>query len=200
MLLLEAGGDDNNLFIKMPAGVAKIIAKELAARRSREPRQQPPHADRAGQGAGRQQFGQRRDPPARPAAGLRRLGRALWLHRLELPGGAAYFKRAPRPTKARRTTTTAPTAAAGQRKPLPPPAQHGVYPRGREPNLLSQRLQRRQPARRRFHQPPPTTANAPAPPRTYPKAVRDERRLVVGQRLAHRLTFEGNVATGAVYS
>ncbi|MBX9331961.1 GMC family oxidoreductase N-terminal domain-containing protein, partial [Serratia marcescens] len=28
VLLLEAGGDDNNLFIKMPAGVAKIIAKK----------------------------------------------------------------------------------------------------------------------------------------------------------------------------
>ena len=37
--------------------------------------------------------------------------------------------------------------------------------------------------------------------RTYLKAVRDERRLVVKlNALAHRLTFEGNVATGVVYS
>lgn len=37
--------------------------------------------------------------------------------------------------------------------------------------------------------------------RTYLKAVRDERRLVVKlNALAHRLTFEGNVTTGVVYS
>ena len=37
--------------------------------------------------------------------------------------------------------------------------------------------------------------------RTYLKAVCDERRLVVKlNALAHRLTFEGNVATGVVYS
>ncbi len=36
VLLLEAGGSDNHMFIRMPAGVAKIIAqKKLVALRNR---------------------------------------------------------------------------------------------------------------------------------------------------------------------
>ena len=110
---------------------------------------------------------------------------------------------APRPTKACRTTTTAPTgyrrsaktatatrsawrlSRAGQGLNLPyrndfnGGSQHGVG----------------------FYQTTTHNGERASTARTYLKAVRDEQRLVVKlNALAHRLTFEGNVATGVVHS
>ncbi|CAI1770940.1 Uncharacterised protein [Serratia ficaria] len=79
------------------------------------------------------------------------MGRALRLRRLGLSGPAALLQARRGQRKPVRRLSRRRRAAAGQREPLPPPAQHGVYPRrpGAEP-ALPQRLQRRQPARRRL--------------------------------------------------
>ena len=109
---------------------------------------------------------------------------------------------APRPTKACRTTTTAPTGCCRSAKTatatrsawrLSAPAELNL-PYRNDFNGDSQHGVG-------FYQTTTHNGERASTARTYLKAVRDERRLVVKlNALAHRLTFEGNVATGVVYS
>ncbi|MGP2768455.1 GMC family oxidoreductase [Serratia marcescens] len=204
VLLLEAGGDDNNLFIKMPAGVAKIIAKKSWPYET-EPE---PHANNR-----RMQIAQGkvlggsssvngmiylRGQPQDYDDWAERYGCAGWSYREVLP----YFKRAeaneslsddyhgadgllPVSENRYRHPLSMAFIRAGQELNLPyrndfnGDSQHGVG----------------------FYQTTTRNGERASTARTYLKAVRDERRLVVKlNALAHRLTFEGNVATGVVYS
>lgn len=204
VLLLEAGGDDNNLFIKMPAGVAKIIAKKSWPYET-EPE---PHANNR-----RMQIAQGkvlggsssvngmiylRGQPQDYDDWAERYGCTGWSYREVLP----YFKRAeaneslsddyhgadgllPVSENRYRHPLSMAFIRAGQELNLPyrndfnGDSQHGVG----------------------FYQTTTHNGERASTARTYLKAVRDERRLVVKlNALAHRLTFEGNVATGVVYS
>jgi choline dehydrogenase len=204
VLLLEAGGDDNNLFIKMPAGVAKIIAKKSWPYET-EPE---PHANNR-----RMQIAQGkvlggsssvngmiylRGQPQDYDDWAERYGCTGWSYREVLP----YFKRAeaneslsddyhgtdgllPVSENRYRHPLSMAFIRAGQELNLPyrndfnGDSQHGVG----------------------FYQTTTHNGERASTARTYLKAVRDEQRLVVKlNALAHRLTFEGNVATGVVYS
>lgn len=74
VLLLEAGGSDENLFVHMPACVAKVIAtKSWDYTTEPDPQtgnRQPPHDRCSRQDPGWQQFSQRHDLYPWPAARL----------------------------------------------------------------------------------------------------------------------------------
>ncbi len=204
ILLLEAGGDDNNLFIKMPAGVAKIIAKKSWPYET-EPE---PHANNR-----RMQIAQGkvlggsssvngmiylRGQPQDYDDWVQQYGCTGWSYQDVLP----YFKRAeanesladeyhgnegllPVSENRYRHPLSMAFIRAGQELDLPyrndfnGENQHGVG----------------------FYQTTTHNGERASTSRTYLQAVRDNSRLVVKlNALVHRVTFENNVATGVVYS
>uniref|UniRef100_UPI0035C740F6 GMC family oxidoreductase n=2 Tax=Serratia quinivorans TaxID=137545 RepID=UPI0035C740F6 len=204
VLLLEAGGDDNNLFIKMPAGVAKIIAKKSWPYET-EPE---PHANnrrmQIAQGkvlGGSSSVngmiyirGQRQDYDE----WAERYGCVGWGYQDVLP----YFKRAeaneslsdtyhggegllPVSENRYRHPLSMAFIRAGQELDLPyrndfnGDSQQGVG----------------------FYQTTTHNGERASTARTYLKAVRNEQRLVVKlNALVHRVVLDNNVATGVVYS
>lgn len=204
VLLLEAGGDDNNLFIKMPAGVAKIIAKKSWPYET-EPE---PYANnrrmQIAQGkvlGGSSSVngmiyirGQQQDFDAWE----QQYGCHGWGYRDVLP----YFKRAeaneslcgefhgddgllPVSENRYRHPLSMAFIRAGQELNLPyrndfnGDSQHGVG----------------------FYQTTTRNGERASTARTYLQAVRDQQRLVVKlNALAHRVIIEDNVARGVVYS
>ncbi|WP_054305261.1 GMC family oxidoreductase, partial [Serratia rubidaea] len=204
VLLLEAGGDDNNLFIKMPAGVAKIIAKKSWPYET-EPE---PHANgrrmQIAQGkvlGGSSSIngmiyirGQQQDYDDWE----QQYGCRGWGYRDVLP----YFRRAeaneslsdayhgdegllPVSENRYRHPLSMAFIRAGQELNLPyrndfnGDSQHGVG----------------------FYQTTTRNGERASTARTYLQAVRDQQRLVVKlNALAHRVIIEDNVARGVAYS
>uniref|UniRef100_UPI0031584C4C lycopene cyclase family protein n=1 Tax=Sphingomonas sp. H160509 TaxID=2955313 RepID=UPI0031584C4C len=102
VLLLEAGGRNDGVLVRMPAGVGELIKSKNASNWgfSTEPE---PHLDNRrlwwprGKGVGRQLVDQRHDLHAGPSAGLRRVA-ADGLARLVVRRRAAVFQAARGPS------------------------------------------------------------------------------------------------------
>lgn len=204
ILLLEAGGDDNNLFIKIPAGVAKVIAKKSWPYET-EPE---PHANHR-----RMQIAQGRVLGGSSSVngmiyirGQRQdydhwaehYGCTGWSYQDVLP----YFKRA----EANESLSgdyhgnqgLLPVSENRYRHPL----SMAFIRAGQELGLpYSNDFNGEHQQGVGFYQTTTRNGERASTARTYLQSVRDNTRLVVTlNALVHRITMENNVATGVVYS
>lgn len=204
ILLLEAGGDDRNLFIKMPAGVARIIAKKSWPYET-EPEPWANHRRmQIAQGkvlGGSSSIngmiylrGQQKDFDDWAT----QYGCSGWSYQEVLP----YFKRA-------EDNESLADGYHGSGGLLPVSENRYRHPlsmaflrAGQELNLpYSSDFNGASQLGVGFYQTTIRGGERASTSRSYLSAVNNEQRLVVRlNALAHRLTFEGATATGVVYS